>query len=133
MELCIGTVQFGMDYGISGQRQPSVEQAVEMLDYATQNDIDAIDTADAYGTAEDVVGMFLRKKTIPREKLWLVSKFRPNLLDDVPEERYYEVMKKNLENTLVRLGVDYPDTYLLHSSRYVYNDAIINTLNCIKK
>lgn len=32
MELCIGTVQFGMDYGISGQRQPSIGQAVEMLD-----------------------------------------------------------------------------------------------------
>lgn len=133
MELCLGTVQFGMDYGISGQKQPSVEQAVEMLDYAVQNGINTIDTANAYGTAEDVVGTFLRKKTVPREKLWIISKFRPNLLDDVQEEDYYAVMKGNLSNTLERLGVDYLDTYLLHSARYVYNDAIIDTLNRLKK
>lgn len=133
MELCLGTVQFGMDYGIFGQKQPSVEQAVEMLDYATQHGIDTIDTANAYGTSEDVVGKFLQKKTVPREKLWIISKFRPNLLDDVPEEQYYAVMKENLENTLTRLSLDYLDTYLLHSARYVYNDAIIDTLNCIKK
>ena len=55
MNLCIGTVQLGMDYGITGQKQPSVEQACEILDYATQNGIKTIDTANAYGTAEDVV------------------------------------------------------------------------------
>ena len=133
MELCLGTVQFGMDYGISGQKQPSVEQAVEMLDYAVQNGINTIDTANAYGTAEDVVGAFLRKKTVPRESLWIISKFRPNLLDDVKENAYYAVMKENLTNTLERLGVDYLDTYLLHSARYVYNDAIIATLNRFKQ
>lgn len=133
MELCLGTVQFGMDYGISGQKQPSVEQAVKMLDYAVQNGINTIDTANAYGTAEDVVGTFWRKKTVPREKLWIISKFRPNLLDDVQEEDYYAVMKGNLSNTLERLGVDYLDTYLLHSARYVYSDAIIDTLNRLKK
>lgn len=133
MELCLGTVQFGMDYGISGQKQPTVEQAVEMLDYAVQNGINTIDTANAYGTAEDVVGAFLHKKTVPREKLWIISKFRPNLLDDVREAEYYAVMKENLTNTLGRLGTDYLDTYLLHSARYVYNDAIIGTLNRLKK
>ena len=55
MEICFGTVQFGMDYGISGQKQPTVEQAVNMLDFATQNGINTIDTANAYGSAEDVV------------------------------------------------------------------------------
>lgn len=133
MELCLGTVQFGMDYGISGQKQPSVEQAVEMLDYAVQNGINTIDTANAYGTAEDVVGTFLRKKTVLRECLWIISKFRPNLLDDVKEAEYYAVMKENLLNTLDRLGTDYLDTYLLHSARYVYNDAIIDALNRLKK
>ena len=133
MELCLGTVQFGMDYGISGQRQPTVEQAVNMLDFATQNGISTIDTANAYGTAEDVVGCFLQKKTIARDRLWIISKFRPNLLDDASEDKYYEIMKQNLEKSLARLHLDYLDTYLLHSARYVYNDAIIETLNRLKK
>lgn len=133
MELCLGTVQFGMDYGIRGQKQPSVEQAVQMLDYATQNGINNIDTANAYGTAEDVVGEFLKKKTIPREDLFIISKFRPNLLDEADEDQYYDIMKANLENTLSRLHTDYLDSYLLHSARYVWNDAIIDTLNRMKK
>lgn len=133
MELCLGTVQFGMDYGICGQKQPSVEASVEMLDYAAQNGIDTFDTANAYGTAEDVVGVFLQKKTIARDKIKVISKFKPNLLDEVQPEQYYQVMKANLENTLSRLHTDYLDAYLLHSSRYVFNDAIIETLERIKK
>ena len=132
MELCLGTVQFGMDYGIKGQKQPSVEKAVEMLDFATQNGINTIDTANAYGTAEDVVGTFLDKKTIGRDKLFIISKFRPNLLDDVKSDEYYKVMRGNLENTLSRLHTDYLDSYLLHSARYIYNDEIIETLNRMK-
>ena len=36
MWLCLVTVQFGMDYGIRNQKQPTLGLAVEMLDYATQ-------------------------------------------------------------------------------------------------
>lgn len=133
MQLCLGTVQFGMDYGIRNQKQPTLEESIKILDYATQNGVDNIDTANAYGTAEDVVGEFLKRKTIDREKLFIISKFRPNLLDDIKEEAYYEVMKRNLENTLQRLGVDYLDSYLLHSARYVYNEAILETLARMKK
>lgn len=133
MDLCLGTVQFGMKYGISGQVQPTVEMAVDMLDYATQNGIDTIDTANAYGTAEDVVGRFIRKKTVPRDRLCIISKFRPNLLDDVSQKLYYDVMKNNLLESLKRLGVDYLDIYLLHSSRYVFNDEILEALYQLKK
>lgn len=132
MELCLGTVQFGMDYGIRNQKQPTVEDAVQMLDYATQNGIDNIDTANAYGTAEDVVGTFLQRKTIDRNQLFIISKFKPNLLDDISEDKYYDVMKANLENSLERLHTDYLDSYLLHSARYVWDDAIIDTLNRMK-
>ena len=66
MKLCIGTVQFGMDYGIKGQKKPTLEDSVAMLDYATQNGIYAIDTAEAYGVAENIVGEFLKRHTISR-------------------------------------------------------------------
>jgi len=133
MELCLGTVQFGMDYGIYNQKQPKPEDAISCLDYATQNGILTIDTANAYGTAEDVIGAFLRKKTISRNVLHIISKLKPNLLDDADEDNYYHLIKKNLEDSLSRLGTDYLNTYLLHSSRYIFNDAIIDTLNRLKK
>ena len=62
MELCLGTVQFGMDYGIFNQKKKDINYCIECLDYATQNGIKAIDTAAAYGNAEEIVGLFLSKK-----------------------------------------------------------------------
>ena len=132
MELCLGTVQFGMDYGIKGQKQPKLPEAIEMLDFATQNGITTIDTANAYGTAEDVIGTFLKKNTIKRDALFIVSKCYPNLLDQCTNKLYYSKIKDNLMNSLSRLHTDYLDSYLLHSSRYVYNDEIIDALNKLK-
>ena len=51
-DLCLGTVQFGMKYGINNrQGQPSMNDSVEMIKYAVDNGIKYIDTARAYGDA----------------------------------------------------------------------------------
>lgn len=133
MKLCLGTVQFGMDYGIKNQKMPELQDSINMLDYATQNGIDNIDTAFAYGCAEDVVGTFLNKKTIARDKLFIISKFKPNELDNVKPENYQKVIEENLEKSLKRLNTDYLDSYLLHSSRYAFNDEILAALYNVKK
>lgn len=133
MELCLGTVQLGMDYGIAGQRKPSFEDAVNIIDYAVCNGIKAIDTANAYGVAEEVVGRFLSRQPAVRPDLFLVSKLKPNLLDEVEPSFYYNVMKSNMVCTLKRLHTDYLDSYLLHSSKYIYNDEIIEALYRLKK
>ena len=133
MELCLGTVQFGMDYGIRGKKKPPLFDALKMLDYAVHNGIFTIDTANAYGEAEDVVGAYLGRDPAVRQQVRLISKFRPNLLDNVPEEQYYPIMKSNLEESFRRLHTDYLDGYLLHSARYVYNDAIIEALVRLKQ
>ena len=59
MELCLGTVQFGMDYGIFDTPKKQPDYCISCIDYATQNGINAIDTATAYGIAEEIVGNFL--------------------------------------------------------------------------
>lgn len=133
MELCLGTVQFGMDYGIRGKKKPPLSESLKMLDYALHNGINMIDTANAYGEAEGVVGAYLEKNPESRQKIQLISKFRPNLLDDVPADQYYQIMKANLEESLQRLHTDYLDGYLLHSARYVYNNEIIEALLRIRK
>ena len=52
-DLCLGTVQFGMKYGINNrQGQPSMNDSVEMIKYAVDNGVKYIDTARAYGDAE---------------------------------------------------------------------------------
>ena len=50
-DLCLGTVQFGMKYGINNrQGQPSMNDSVEMIKYAVDNGVKYIDTARACST-----------------------------------------------------------------------------------
>jgi len=56
-KIALGTVQFGIDYGISsidGQVQPKEVEAI--LNYAYVKGINLLDTAPAYGDSEQVLG-----------------------------------------------------------------------------
>ena len=56
-KLALGTVQFGLNYGIANEvGQISVKQASEILAVAKNEDIDLLDTAIAYGESETVLG-----------------------------------------------------------------------------
>lgn len=133
MELCLGTVQFGMDYGVFNQPKKDIDYCVSCLDYATQNGISAIDTATAYGIAEEVTGKFLRKNTVSRDKLWISTKLLPNCLDDVDSADFKNVIRTKLTESLKMLGTDYIDAYFLHSSRYAMREDILEALQCVKQ
>jgi aryl-alcohol dehydrogenase-like predicted oxidoreductase len=72
MKLGLGTVQFGMQYGIANNTgKPSSEEASKILSLALQSGIDTLDTASAYGDAEKVLG------EIGVTDFKVVSKFLP--------------------------------------------------------
>jgi len=53
----LGTVQFGIPYGISNKNGQTPEAEVKLiLNYAKEVGIDVLDTASAYGTSEKVLG-----------------------------------------------------------------------------
>jgi len=55
--LALGTVQFGLDYGISNTSgQVPIEEARKILELAKEHDIDTLDTASGYGNSERVLG-----------------------------------------------------------------------------
>lgn len=60
-KLALGTAQFGLDYGVSNRRGivPKAE-VFEILKLAAANGIDTLDTAQAYGTSEAVIGEFIK-------------------------------------------------------------------------
>lgn len=129
MELCLGTVQFGMDYGIFNQKKPSLESSLACIDYAVNNGVKAIDTATAYGDAEKIVGEYIKANSNKRKELFISTKFLPNLLDDVSSKNYVEIIRDNLQKSLKTLYTDYVDAYLLHSARYAFNDEILYALS----
>ena len=56
MKLALGTVQFGLDYGISNrQAQTSLEEARSIVDRGLDAGLDLLDTAPAYGVSEAVL------------------------------------------------------------------------------
>ena len=130
--LCIGTVQFGMDYGVQGGTRPALEDSIRMLDYATQNGVDAIDTAAAYGTAEEVVGAFLARRTVPRERLQVISKFGTGIFEGVSAADYAERLKTAAETSLKRLRTDYLDAYICHVPTAAGDPAIIAAMAVLK-
>jgi diketogulonate reductase-like aldo/keto reductase len=62
-----------------------------------------IDTAQGYGN-EASVGRALRESGVPRDEVFITTKFLPDRADPVAEA----------EQSLRRLGVDYVDLYLVH-------------------
>jgi len=71
MKLALGTVQFGLDYGITNQDgQVSLDEAKNILDFAKDNGINTLDTAPAYGNSEKILGQ------ISTENFKVVTKTR---------------------------------------------------------
>ncbi|MGY4768366.1 aldo/keto reductase [Kribbella sp. CWNU-51] len=82
------------------QDGPECERAVE---WALEEGYRLIDTAQAYGN-ESSVGRAIRNSGVPREEIFLTTKFYPGGRDPHAEAA------KSLE----RLGTDYLDLYLIH-------------------
>ncbi len=131
MELCLGTVQFGMQYGIASKGRPAQAEAEKMLQYAISHGIGAIDTASAYGEAEKILGGFL--KHADRSKLQIVTKIRPGALYSVAPENYYKTLKQNLQSSLSNLHINYVDGCLFHNAEYAANEAALEALARLKK
>lgn len=62
-KLALGTVQFGLPYGINNNRGIiSDEEVNKILNIASSNGIEMLDTASSYGTAEQKIGKFSEKR-----------------------------------------------------------------------
>lgn len=97
----IGTVQFGLPYGVSNSRgQTSLNEVKEILNFAKSNQISYLDTAPAYGNAESILG------TIGINEFRVISKFMHCTAD--------EKLHIQLENTLNNLKIDSLYGYIAH-------------------
>jgi diketogulonate reductase-like aldo/keto reductase len=81
-------------------------ECVDAVRWALELGYRHIDTAQVYGN-EESVGEALRQSGVPREKVFITTKFNPGRRDPVAE----------VERSLKRLGVDYVDLYLVHWPR----------------
>lgn len=106
MKLALGTVQFGLAYGVANQRgQVSLAEAADILAVARSAGIDTIDTAIAYGDSETCLGQ------VGVSGLRVVTKLPPVPLQCSDVETW---VRKQVLDSLHRLGIDYLHGLLLH-------------------
>ncbi len=71
MRLGLGTVQFGMPYGVSNNTgQPSLEEVRSILQVAASEGIKVLDTAASYGSSEEALGDAI----VPGQSFSIVTK-----------------------------------------------------------
>src|ERR1700733_8291767 len=89
--------------GLGVWQVPSGPECVQAVRWALESGYRHIDTAQAYGN-EESVGTALRDSGVPRDNVFITTKFYPGNTDPVTEA----------ENSLRRLGIDQIDLYLVH-------------------
>ncbi|MDO8282159.1 MAG: aldo/keto reductase [Thermodesulfovibrionia bacterium] len=107
--LVLGTAQFGSVYGIANKTgQPGQAAATAIVHEAWKNGIREFDTAQGYGTSEEVLGMALNELGLTKEAR-VISKFHPDLDHLNPS-----AMSKAVDGSLMRLGVPHLFGIMLH-------------------
>ena len=89
--------------GLGVWQVPNGPIAVNAVRWALDFGYRHIDTAQVYGN-EESVGRALRESGVPRNQVFITTKFNPSRKDPAAEA----------ERSLQRLGTDYVDLYLVH-------------------
>src|SRR3954452_1531946 len=89
--------------GLGVWQVPDGPETVNAVRWALELGYRHVDTAQAYGN-EGSVGRALRDSGLPREDVFLTTKFYPGRRDPAAE----------LERSLERLGVESVDLYIIH-------------------
>lgn len=113
-KLILGTVQFGMNYGIANREgQPDLAKARAILRRAADRGIRILDTAAAYGTSETVLGTLLSEDPALKKHFLAVSKIPP-LPQDATSEEIRTFIIRSAENSLRNLKLDQLYGLLFH-------------------
>jgi aryl-alcohol dehydrogenase-like predicted oxidoreductase len=113
-KIALGTVQFGIDYGINsenGQVQP--EEVRSILNFAHSQNIDLLDTAPAYGNSEKALGVanvqnfkvvtktrHFNNAEISNSDIGLLKKDFSCSLTDLRQKSFYGVLIHNASDLL---------------------------------
>ena len=122
MKLCLGTVQLGLNYGINNQikRQPTKNEGYQILRTAYENGIEYLDTASAYGTAEELIG---ESGVLDNGTMHVITK-----LDARVHSGFVDELKKSLR----RFKQENIDGLLFHDTVNYYDNSQMAELQKVK-
>ncbi|TGM35506.1 aldo/keto reductase [Leptospira levettii] len=113
-QLTLGTVQFGLNYGVSNSvGKVSPKEVESILDFAYENGISELDTAVVYGDSEIILGKLINGR-------FKVSTKLPKL-DLENQKNVREWTKSQIESSLDRLNVNQIETLFLHDVSILFS------------
>ena len=131
MRYCLGTVQFGLNYGIQNNGRPSETQVNELLKTALSSGIDVFDTAAAYGDSEIVLGKFFSQH--PNLTCKIVTKISSDVLNSAGSGFEYDVLCKCAKESLNKLQMKKLYGLLYHDSKVVDLSSRVSSLIKLKE
>ena len=138
--LGLGTVKFGRNQGVKypegeGFSLPTDQEISSLLDLCLERGINLLDTAPAYGTAEERLGQLLGKR---RKDFFIVTKTGEEF--DNGKSSYHfsaEHTRMSIDRSLQRLKTNYLDCVLVHASKndleIINNTPVLETLAQLKR
>jgi aryl-alcohol dehydrogenase-like predicted oxidoreductase len=129
-EISLGTWQVGGKWG-----SPFNEKnAIEILNGAIDNGVNFIDTADVYsnGMSETAVGKVVRTRS---ERIYVATKCGRQIIPHVSLGYQAKILKKYVEDSLKRTGLDTLDLIQLHCppGEVYYRPEIFETFERLKE
>jgi aryl-alcohol dehydrogenase-like predicted oxidoreductase len=129
-ELSLGTWQIGGRWG----EKFDVSVADEILNKAVDSGINFFDTADVYndGKSEEALGRLIKTR---RERIYIATKCGRYLNPHTNKKYTVKVLRKFVEDSLKRLGVETIDLIQLHCPPYevYYRPEIFELFNLLKE
>jgi len=112
--LMLGTVQFGLDYGIANKAgQPAYEVARDIIACAYEGGVNCLDTAALYGDSEEVLGRALSELKIA-DKMVVATKVC-HLADDLAASEADAIIEESVMRSMRRLRMDVLPICLFHN------------------
>ncbi len=131
-KMSLGTVQFGLHYGIANDvGKPPEEQSFEMIKAALEGGVTSIDTARAYGDSEDIIGRYF--KLNPDNIPFMSTKVPPFPEADVKLLEKHII--ESVETSLECLGLKKVENIMLHNgvSLFRYGDETAKIMGSLVK
>ena len=113
-KLMLGTVQFGLNYGVANTSgKPSYETARDIIKAAYECGVNCLDTSAAYGDSEEVLGRALAELELG-DKMHVITKVDNISISKLSASETEKYIRKSVETSLKRLRLERIYICLLH-------------------
>ena len=121
-KICLGTAQYGLDYGINNQSgKPSESEVFTILDYASFHGVSNLDSAESYGSVLEILGRYNLERGV---KYGINSKF----------SSFEKPLRETLGLSLAKLKSDSINVFYFHDyGQFIANPEFHRQIIDLKK